>query len=132
MSFGDRDPIPKEVRKDVKNKFGGHCAYCGLELGRSFHVDHVIPVAEGGIDDIVNYFPACVQCNTFKNSFSFNQFRYILETQSVEKTSFVLAERFEQITVHPKKIVFYFEKQGHVFDEDLVRTLMKTNPRIPK
>lgn len=124
-----REPIPKELREQVLNKFGGQCAYCGIQLKKRFHVDHVIPVASGGIDDFANYFPACPKCNAFKNALSLEDFRRILENQTIEKVSFILADRFGQITRHPSKIMFHYEKQGHIFDEILVRELMKLSPR---
>ncbi len=131
--FGDqpqREPIPKEIRDQVREKFGGHCAYCGILLKqKGWHVDHVIPVAAGGIDDISNFFPACSICNQFKNSSSLEQFKTILEEQTYKKAAFILAARFLQITAHPTKIEFWYEKQGHVFDEELVRELMK-NPAL--
>lgn len=121
-----REPIPKEIRAEVYEKFGGHCAYCGIKLKlKGWHCDHVIPVAAGGVDDICNFFPSCATCNQFKNSSSLESFRIILEEQTLKKASFILALRFEQITVHPTAIVFWYEKQGHVFDEALVRALMR-------
>lgn len=128
-----RDPIPKEIRAEVKEKFGGQCAYCGIRLKKSFHVDHVIPVAAGGVDDVCNYFPACVTCNSFKNSSSLEEFRRSLELLPL-KASLILAERFGMVemisVVGAKNVVFHFEKQGHTFNEELVRALMKASPRL--
>ena len=125
-----RTVIPKEIREEVYNKFGGHCAYCGIFLNRSFHVDHIIPIAKAGVDDVMNYFPACSKCNQFKNAFSLEEFRLILQEQTLNKCSFILAERFGQITVHPSQITFYYEKCGYTFPEDLVKALMVKYPRI--
>lgn len=126
-----RTPIPKEIRHTVRHMFGECCAYCGEELRvRGWHVDHVIPLSAGGIDDPCNYFPSCATCNTFKNAFSLEQFRTILEEQTYKRAAFVLAERFGQITSHPKKIEFWFEKCGHKFDDELVRSMMKATERV--
>jgi 5-methylcytosine-specific restriction endonuclease McrA len=46
------------------NRFGGLCAYCGLEPWR--HVDHVVPLSRGGRHTIGNVLPACEQCNMSK------------------------------------------------------------------
>jgi uncharacterized metal-binding protein len=126
-----REAIPAELRSQVFEKFGGCCAYCGKTLDR-FHVDHVIPIAKGGIDDICNYFPSCAECNQFKNSFSLEEFRKILEDQTFTKCSFILAERYGQISVHPTKIKFWYEKLGFTFDEELVKIMMDKFPRIPE
>lgn len=125
-----RTPIPKEIRNEIRQKFGGSCAYCGCTLKKSFHVDHVIPVAMGGIDDVANYFPACAACNGFKSDWSLERFREELENQVLRHLRFTMAVKFLQATIHPSKIQFHFEKQGHVFDADLVLELMKRTPRL--
>lgn len=127
-----RESIPSDVREQVCDMFDGHCAYCGIEFKKVFHVDHVIPVAAGGPDDISNYLPSCPKCNMFKNSFSLEQFRTSLEEQTFKKCSFILAVRYGQITAHPKKIVFYFETLGHKFDEELVKAFMKSHALIQR
>lgn len=42
------------------------CAHCGLMEGR-FHVDHIIPLSRGGMDDPENLQFLCTRCN-FKKS----------------------------------------------------------------
>lgn len=123
----EREVIPKEIRAEVKQKFGGCCAYCGITLKKSFHVDHVIPVAAGGVDDIMNYFPACRECNTVKNSFSLEQFRTILESIPFRGLA-VIGERLGMLQIYgPVKVVFHFEKQGHKFDYEVVEAMMYRN-----
>jgi len=60
----------------VYDRVDGTCFYCGIRL--SFHkhgkvgkrgaweVDHFIPVASRGADQLYNWVPACVDCNTRK------------------------------------------------------------------
>ena len=124
----EREKIPPELREDTFHKFGGCCAYCGVELKLNrFQVDHVIPIAAGGPNDICNYFPACKECNAFKNAYPLETFRKSLETHPFTKYSFVLAERFGYIKIlTPKPVVFYFETLGYKFDEELVLALIKT------
>lgn len=127
MGFGEREPIDKLVRAEVKDKFGGHCAYCGIQLGRSFHVDHVIPFAGGGPDDIMNFFPSCSHCNILKNCLTLEQFRKTIEEYHL-KAGVILSERFHILKViAPVKVFFWFEKQGYVFPEDLVKAMMYRN-----
>lgn len=122
----EREVIPKEIRAEVFEKFGGHCSYCGLQLkAKGWHVDHVIPVSAGGVDDISNLFPSCATCNFFKNAMSLEDFRNTIYEQTYKKAGFILAARFNQITPHPTRVEFWYEKQGHVFDEELVREFMK-------
>lgn len=124
MAFGEREPIDPVVRDQARHKFGGSCAYCGTHLGKSFHVDHVIPFAAGGPDDIMNFFPACKYCNTLKNALSLEQFRKCIEEYHT-KAGVIVSERFGILKViAPTKVVFHFEKQGYVFPEELVKAMM--------
>ena len=36
--------MTKKQRQEVFDKFGGRCAYCGCELGKGWHLDHIEPV----------------------------------------------------------------------------------------
>lgn len=119
-----REPIPKEVRDEVYEKCSGHCAYCGDPLKKGWHVDHVVPVAAGGPDDIVNFMPACPKCNSYKHAMSLGQFRKELQMQVWRarkySSNFRMAEKYKQIIVQETPIVFYFETLGQTFDEDLI------------
>ncbi|MDP7750786.1 HNH endonuclease, partial [Acinetobacter baumannii] len=33
--------LTKQQRAELKQKFGGHCAYCGEMLGDKWHADHI-------------------------------------------------------------------------------------------
>lgn len=125
MAFGEREPIDPTMRSDVFHKFGGHCAYCGWMLKtKGFHVDHVIPFAGGGPDDIMNFFPACKWCNTLKNSLTLEQFRKCIENYHL-KAGVIVSERFGILKViAPLDVEFWFEKQGYKFPEDLVKAMM--------
>ena len=39
--------LTKAQREQLKNKFGGHCAYCGDQLGDKWHADHLAPIYRG-------------------------------------------------------------------------------------
>jgi hypothetical protein len=53
---------------------GLRCAYCQLYCPEHYGVDHAIPVARGGTDDIENLFAACRSCNTSKGTLTPLQF----------------------------------------------------------
>lgn len=36
--------MPVDKRKIVFNKYGGKCAYCGCELQKGWHIDHIEPM----------------------------------------------------------------------------------------
>lgn len=54
---------------DVRRLFAeqnGRCVYCRSELGRSYHVDHIMPIARGGSNDPSNLQLLCRMCNLLK------------------------------------------------------------------
>lgn len=68
-----RAGFPDDTRSVVLRKTNGVCTYCAVKLETtvsrqptSFEVDHVLPVALGGTDDIANLVPACRSCNSKK------------------------------------------------------------------
>lgn len=68
--------ISKEKRQTVYDMYDGKCAYCGCHLNAThFTIDHIIPKAYGGTNDISNLLPACHNCNKMKNDLSVESFR---------------------------------------------------------
>jgi 5-methylcytosine-specific restriction endonuclease McrA len=83
-----RRTLSKRTRFEVFKRDRFRCQYCGkeapavvlvpreiaLDTGEEhlhtdgLHVDHVIPLAVGGDDDITNYVTACVNCNLGKGA----------------------------------------------------------------
>lgn len=69
-------PIPKAVRKQVYEKYGGHCAYCGRPIAyKDMQVDHIKAKYVGGADELDNYNPACRMCNFYKGTMDIDRFR---------------------------------------------------------
>lgn len=56
--------ITKENQYQLKEDFGV-CIYCKEETETTF--DHIVPLANGGSDDISNQVPACPHCNSSKS-----------------------------------------------------------------
>lgn len=79
-SAAPRAPIAPATREDVLRKTNGKCVYCGVLLSltagdpTSFEPDHVLPVVEGGSDDMANLVPSCRSCNRKKRSKTALQF----------------------------------------------------------
>jgi 5-methylcytosine-specific restriction endonuclease McrA len=46
----------------------GRCAYCKSKVGRSYHVDHIIPLARGGGNGKDNLQICCPKCNLRKGA----------------------------------------------------------------
>ena len=50
---------------DICELFDNSCAYCGSK--HNLTMDHVVPVARGGLTEYYNIVPACKSCNSSKN-----------------------------------------------------------------
>lgn len=56
---------------DIKRQYKaqrGRCYYCGIKVGKVYHVDHVIPLARGGSNGPENLVIACPACNLSKSA----------------------------------------------------------------
>jgi len=55
----------------LKRRYGFRCLKCGVseaETGKVLDIDHIIPFANGGANDISNYQPLCEKCNLEKRT----------------------------------------------------------------
>lgn len=119
----------KAQREALRTKFGGKCAYCGCDLGRSMHADHleaVIRVPPSPWNDltktimlkperntVANMMPACAPCNLHKGGYSLEGWRDILQRSAAivakQTSTFRAGERFGVIAVSDRPVVFHFE-----------------------
>ena len=63
----------KEIA-DLRIKQAGICAYC--KRGAKLTIDHVIPVTQGGLNDISNIVLCCRRCNSSKNNKTPEQWKH--------------------------------------------------------
>lgn len=63
-----RRPVSKR-RREIFAKCEGRCHYCTtpLTLDGKWHIEHMLPKALGGGDDLINLVAACVPCNLAKS-----------------------------------------------------------------
>jgi 5-methylcytosine-specific restriction endonuclease McrA len=66
-------PKFKITAKDFEKIMHQPCIYCG---GKAEHLDHVIPIARGGLHKIGNLAPACAKCNLSKSAKFVTEWRY--------------------------------------------------------
>lgn len=64
-----RNPISKSIRHEVFVKDGFRCVECGATNKQTrLHVDHILPVAQGGTDELINLQTLCEECNLAKSN----------------------------------------------------------------
>lgn len=127
--------LSKPQRQQVREMFGGKCAYCGCELPeKGWHADHIKPVCRGlaydsengrmtsngklgrpELDHIDNIFPSCAPCNIDKGPNSLEGWRAWLGERIVgglrrNSSTFRHAERFGRVTITAGPLVFWFER----------------------
>lgn len=62
-----RKQIPIDIRKMLYDKAAGYCEICGKGiLFQDMSVDHIQPLAKGGLDTVSNYQCVCRECNHCK------------------------------------------------------------------
>lgn len=131
--------LNKTQRETLKQKYNGHCAYCGAVLGEKWHADHIIPVRRdfnwvkcektghhvakqnGKMfnpenDTLDNLNPACVPCNINKSCADLESWRKVLSgyvnglNKHGQYSIYRHAKRFGLIVETEKPVVFYFEE----------------------
>lgn len=65
-----RKPMSKLDRGHIWIRDGKECQYCGKTIRTlaSAHIDHIVPLAQGGSNDEDNLVLACVACNRKKGA----------------------------------------------------------------
>lgn len=64
-----RKRYSQDVREMIYNNAGGHCELCGRKiLYKDMTLDHIIPLAMNGPDEVENLQCACELCNKAKAS----------------------------------------------------------------
>lgn len=68
-----RDPIESRLRHEVFKRDGYKCIECGkTNKDTTLHVDHILPVAQGGKDELENLQTLCQACNLAKSNKCWN------------------------------------------------------------
>jgi len=123
--------LTKAQRETIRNKYGGKCAYCGCELPKKWHADHLVPVERklkyvSGVgltttgemhnpdaDNIDNMMPSCPPCNIDKHSLPLENWRRQIQDScnilARNTTTYRRAMRFKMISETGVQIKFFFE-----------------------
>ena len=93
--MAERKPISKKIRFEVFKRDSFRCQYCGRSAPDVIlEVDHIVPVAEGGKNDVMNLITSCRDCNRGKGKHLLTKSE-VLAKQKAELDA--LNERREQM-----------------------------------
>ena len=71
--------VSRSTRYEVLNRAKHRCELCGAhETQAALHVDHIVPRAKGGSDELSNFQALCISCNTSKRDRDDTDFREVL------------------------------------------------------
>lgn len=96
------------------------CAYCGKDHGedpppRAIHIDHIIPMKQGGYNSRWNLTKVCGACNTSKKTMSLIAFRNRTPAFTQERYDAVVAGMAQLSGKTPDEIARLLE-QSHAFE----------------
>lgn len=75
VRFGQRDEIPRDLRRAVYRRDGWRCKFCGRhasEISEGFELDHIIPWSAGGSDRSDNLRSLCGWHNEERSNYRLN------------------------------------------------------------
>jgi hypothetical protein len=90
-----RKAISTRTRFEVFKRDGFRCAYCGITpVDAVLHVDHIVPVANGGTNDPANLTTSCQPCNGGKSAVPLD---HIALAPTSQRSAAELREQMEQV-----------------------------------
>lgn len=117
-----RKPISKKTRFEVFKRDGFKCQYCGRSAPDVvLEVDHIVSVAEGGPDEMINLITSCRDCNRGKGK------RLLSDDAVIQKQMAQLdelnekREQMEMLIEWKKELLNILETQTTAVDELIQR-----------
>lgn len=134
-----RKALTQKIRFEVFKRDGFTCQYCGAKSPEvTLEVDHIIPVSEGGSNDILNLVTACFNCNRGKSNTKLSDDTIVQkrrkqaeETQKRIEQIKMLAKWEEELIKESEVQIDTLEKlfmsyyPEHSFSQHYTRTLKK-------
>ncbi len=136
--------LAKAEREQLRLKYQGRCAYCGVSLGAVWHADHLkaverkleyvrgkelVPTGElwrPENDLLENMMPSCPPCNIDKHMMSLEDWREKLQNAPAvlarNNPTYRHAVRFGLIEVMEQPVVFFFEKNENLAEANKAAT----------
>jgi len=105
--------------KAIFNKYGGKCAYCGIDLNNeNFTIDHITSFLKKdllkhknfGYNSIENLNPCCGSCNSRKRSRSIKEFKQFITNKCLKLLDeLMFLDKTYKLKGEFDKVTFYFE-----------------------
>jgi hypothetical protein len=74
--------LPSDIEKQIKDQ-DCKCFWCKVDISDGYHIDHYIPLAEGGTNHPYNIVISCQKCNTSRrHKLPIEFFKYLRMIQS--------------------------------------------------
>lgn len=108
--------LTREIREKIHGRYGGRCAYCGIEIPYDkMQISLKIPYYRmEDKDDYENYLPSCRLCNYYKKTLTVDEFRNKIANfrcDLMEEPKYQMLQRFSLFPSEVEKadVEFYFE-----------------------
>ena len=112
--------ISKKKREEVKNKFGGLCAYSGTPLEDDWQVDHLKPIVRNWWDGTCNFEKDHVEDNMIPSQKLINHYKSSMSLEDFRDRMLTLHERLASLPKNPRtersvKRIRYLQRIGEYF-----------------
>jgi len=106
-------------RQEVYDRFGGKCAYCGTDLVKGWHIDHIHPKVFGGGNEFKNLNPSCKDCNNYKCHTNLEEYRSQLKRMLNEKIEYLFKSKTKMQVAMNMGSIKHLEWDGKFYFETL-------------
>jgi len=107
--FGDKnlDPVPSSRRFQILKRAGARCELCGKSAkDEQIDVDHIVPRAKGGSNDISNLQALCRSCNGAKRDQDDTDFREVAASYGERQSGCLFCEIPEDRIVEQNELAY--------------------------
>ena len=121
--MAERKPLSKKTRFEVFKRDSFTCQYCGRSAPDVIlEVDHIIPVAEGGKNDMVNLVTSCRDCNSGKGKRKLSD-KSAIQKQKKQLDDINAAREQTEMLIEWKRTLLELENTQIEAIEDLMKVV---------
>ena len=113
-----RKAIPKSIRFEVLKRDSFTCQYCGKSAPDvQLEVDHIVPVAKGGDNSILNLITSCRDCNRGKGKKELSDETALAKQKKALNDIQERKEMIEMMALWKKELMEEEEKEVNMIDD---------------